>query len=86
MKHKYILPNFPGLKKAGYSYVDAEKRVDMVEFHIEDCEEFIYIIKLAQYDGFLIFRFLEGQRPVINIGHDEFIFKQYIFSKVLDGS
>ena len=86
MKHKYIFPNLPSLKESGYSYVDADKGVNVVEFHIDNCEEFIYLIKLTHYVGFLRFRFLEGQRPVINIGHDEFIFKQYIFSKVVYGS
>ena len=29
----------------------------MVEFHINDCEEFIYIIKGTHYSGFLSVRF-----------------------------
>ena len=52
----------------------------MVEFQINDCEELIYMIKGTHYGGFLSFRFMEGHIPVINIGHDECIFKQYIFS------
>ena len=51
----------------------------MAAFHIDYCEEFMYLIKGAHYGGFLSVRFPEGQRPVINIGHDECIFKQYIF-------
>ena len=38
---------FSGLKGAGYSYFDADKGVNMVEFHIDDCEEFIYLIKVT---------------------------------------
>ena len=67
---------FPGLKEAGYSYVDSDKGVDMVDFHTNDCEEFIYLIKGKNYGGFPSFRFPEGERPVMNIGHDERISKQ----------
>ena len=77
------------LKEAGYSYVDADKGVDVLEFHINDCEYFIYLIKGTHYGEFLSVMFTEGQIPVMNIGHDECIFKQYIFSpkswKVPDG-
>ena len=52
----------------------------MVEFHIDDCEEFKYLIKLTYSGGFPGFRFPEGQKPVINSGHDEFIFKKQTFS------
>ena len=85
-KAQKYFSKFPGLKEVGYSYVDAAKVVDMVEFHIDDFEYFIYLIKGTLYDGFLSVNFPEGKIPVMNIGHDEFIFKQYIFSKVLDGS
>ena len=49
----------------------------MVDFHINDCEDFIYLIKGKHYGGFLSVRLPEVQRPVSNIGHDEYIFKQY---------
>ena len=52
----------------------------MVYFHINDCEGFIYLIKGTHYGGFLSVRFPEGQIPVMNIGHDECIFKPYIIS------
>ena len=45
------------LKEAGYSYVDADKGVDIVEFHIDDCEKFIYLIKGTHYGGFLSVKF-----------------------------
>ena len=54
----------------------------MVEFHIDDCEEFIYLIKGTYCGGLISVRFPEGQIPVMNIGHNEFIFKQYIFSQI----
>ena len=69
----------PGLKGAGYSYVYADKGVYMLELYINDCEEFIYLIKVTHYCGFLSVRFMEGQRLVINIGHDEFILKKCFF-------
>ena len=53
--NKKIFAKFPGLKESGCSYVDTEKGVDMVEFHINDCEVFIYLIKGTYYDGFLSF-------------------------------
>ena len=56
----------------------------MVEFHINDFEYFIYLIKGTHYGGFLSVSFPEVQISVINIGHDECIFKQYILSKVVD--
>ena len=56
----------------------------MVEFHIDDFEDFIYLIKVTPYGGFLSARFLECQIPVINIVHDECIFKKYFFSEVVD--
>ena len=62
--------DLPGIKEPGYSYVDTGKEVNMVEFHIDNCEYYIYIIKGTHYGGFLSFRFPEGQRPVMNIGHD----------------
>ena len=40
-----------------------------------------YLIKGTYYSGFLSVRFMEVQIPVMNIGHDEFIFKQYTFSQ-----
>ena len=70
---------FPGIKEVGYSYADADKGVDMVELHINDFEDYIYLIKGTHYGGFLSVRFTGVQRPVINIVHDEFIFKQYNF-------
>ena len=71
--------NFPGLKESGYSYIYYIKEADMVEFHIDDCEYFIYLIKGTHYGGFLSVRFPEVQIPVMNICHDECVFKKYIF-------
>ena len=51
-----------------------------MELHINDCEYFIYLIKGTHYGGFLSVRFTEVQIPVENIGHDECIFRKYIFS------
>ena len=70
--------NSPGLKEAGYSYVDDGKVFDIMEFHINDCEDLIYLIKVTHHGGFLNVRFPEGQIPVINIGHDECIFNKLI--------
>ena len=67
---------FPGIKEWGYLYVDADKGVDMVKFHINDYEELIYLIKVTHYGGFLSVRYMEVQIPVMNIYHDECIFKQ----------
>ena len=61
---------FLGLKEAEYSYVNSNKGFDMVEFHIDDCKEFIYLIKGTYYGGFLSIRFPEGKRPIMNIDHD----------------
>ena len=43
----------------------------MVEFRIDDCEEFIYLIKGTHDGGFISVRFLGVKRLVIIICHDE---------------
>ena len=48
----------------------------MVEFHIDDCEDYIYIIKGTNYGGFLSDRFPEGRIPVMKIGHYKCILNQ----------
>ena len=57
----------------------------MVEFDINDCEDYIILIKGTNYGWFLSVRFPELQIPVMNIGHDECIFKKYIFPKSWTG-
>ena len=42
----------------------------MVEFHINDCECFLYLMRGTHYGGFLSVKFTEGQRTEMNIGHD----------------
>ena len=45
----------------------------MVDFHINDCEDYIYIIKGTDYGGLLSIIFPEGQRQIMNIGDNEYI-------------
>ena len=48
---KKYFAKFPGLKEVGYSYAVAEKGVNMVDFQINDCEYFIYLIRGTHYVG-----------------------------------
>ena len=57
----------------------------MVEFHINDCECFLYLMRGTHYGGFLSVKFTEGQRTEMNIGHDEGILKQNISPKSWTG-
>ena len=76
---------FHGLKEVWYLYVDADKVVDMVEFRIDDCEEFIYLIKGTHDGGFISVRFLGVKRLVIIICHDECVKAIHFSSKSWTG-
>ena len=76
-----VFAKLPGLKESGYSYVDADKGVNMVEFHNNDCKDFIYLIQGTNYGGFLSIRFPEGKRPVMINVYSSNTF----FYKVVDG-
>ena len=80
---------FPG---SGYRYKgcnpndDSDDVVDMVEYHVDTLPAFQDIIDASgekgKYGGWLSVRMQPGERPVICLGQDEAIFKQYIFTKM----
>ena len=54
----------------------------MVEFHVDTCKKFHKIRKkTTKWGGRLSVRLPVGIKPVILIGHNECIFKQYKFKK-----
>jgi hypothetical protein len=65
------------MKNTGFSYVDSLGN-QMVEFHVDN-------VKLGDeepvFGGKLSVCFPTGMKPLILIGHDECIFKQYCLSK-----
>ena len=79
---------FPG---SGYRYKvcnlndDSNDAIDLVEYHIDVLPQFQDIVdesgKKGKFEGCLIINMNLGERPVICLGQDEEIFKQYIFTK-----
>ena len=63
------------LKTQGYRFKkDGE---EWIEFHVDDHSEFFEEGAKCEYGGNLSVRFPEGENPLIRIGQDEAIFKQY---------
>lgn len=53
----------------------------MVEHHVDASEEFHFRMKDEPYGGKLSVRMQLNEKPLMIIGHDESIFKQYLISK-----
>jgi hypothetical protein len=69
------------LKNTGFSYKDSSDN-QMVEFHVDDLK--LFQQEMNEKNGFggrLSVRFPNHLKPLIIIGHDECIFKQYSLSK-----
>jgi hypothetical protein len=73
---------------SGYRYrgidPNANEEADMVEYHVDALPKFQEIVDASgergKYGGWLSVRMNPGERPVVCIGQDEAIFKQYIFT------
>ena len=66
-------------EKLGYKY--RHNGVDMVEYHVDDHKLFAAKCSSLQYGGNLSIHKPPTQKPLMIIGQDECIFKQYIFKK-----
>ena len=70
------------LKDSGYHYKDQDTGSDMVEYHIDACENFQQEMSTTEFGGKLSVRFTmqQTQKPLLIFGHDVCIFKQFTFS------
>jgi TfoX/Sxy family transcriptional regulator of competence genes len=69
-------------KNSGYEYTDQLTGQKMVEFHVDTCKTFMQQMnEETRFGGNLSVRMLPCQRPVIVMGQDECIVKQYSFTK-----
>lgn len=64
----------------GYEYVDQDTQLLYTEFHVDDCELFETVMCDTQYGGNLSVRRDTSKKPVVCLGQDECIFKQFSFS------
>ena len=80
LKEKGLINN----ELAGYCCKDLNG-VDMVEYHVDDCKK-IKMLELPPHGGNLSVRKPVDRPPVMIIGQDEAIFKQFLFvSKMWTG-
>ena len=68
------------IKDSGYHYI-TEEGIEMVEHHVDASEEFHFRMKDETYGGKLSVRMQPNEKPLMIIGHDESIFKQYLITK-----
>jgi hypothetical protein len=69
-------------KQSGYHYMDKLTGNEMVEFHVDTCRTFMdQMNKETTFGGNLSVRMLPCERPVIVMGQDECIVKQYSFTR-----
>ena len=67
---------------SGYEYTDRLTNKKMVEFHVDTCRTFMQKMNNeTRFGGNLSVRMLPCQRPVIVMGQDECIGKQYSFTR-----
>ena len=67
------------LEGEGHRYEDANGN-DMVEFHVDDSDEFLDRVEGTRFGGHLSVRKAADEKPLVCFGQDESIFKQYSFS------
>ena len=68
-------------KERGYKYIDPLSGLTMHEFHVDDLDNSHEKIEDSDFGGFLSVRKRDEDRPIIMIGQDECIFKQYLLVK-----
>ena len=55
----------------------------MAKFHVDASAKIVEIANKIKLGGYLSVRMAVGLRPIITLGHDECIFKQYQFTNKL---
>jgi hypothetical protein len=69
-------------KGSGFKYTDELTGKNMVEFHVDTCKEFMdKMNKESEFGGNLSVRFDTSKRPLVVLGQDECIAKQYLFTQ-----
>ena len=72
-KHKFIL-------KSGHFYTDIQTGTEMVEYHVDTCDHFHTMMKYSNFGGNISVTFPADEKPIVLLGHDECIFKQFQFT------
>jgi len=75
----HLSKQYPVLLQVGCEYVNKETDVEMVEYHVDTIPEFQTRMENVKFGGNLSVRIPPGVKPIIIIGQDEVIFKQYLF-------
>ena len=65
----------------GYCYCCTLDGNELYEFHVDDHEIFSVKCSHLPYGGYLSVRMPSGAKPLMIVGQDECIFKQYVFTK-----
>lgn len=63
----------------GYHYKDSNNN-EMVEFHVDDSPAFEHMVSTSKFGGNVSVRKNQHEKPIMSIGQDECIFKQYTFT------
>ena len=72
-KHKFLF-------KSGHFYTDEQTGKEMVEYHVNTCEHFHTMLQDSNFGGNLSVNFPANEKPIVLLGHDECIFKQFQFT------
>ncbi len=64
---------------SGYYYYNVDNKL-MVEFHVDDCSEFLTTLSNIPFRGMLSVRKAPEVKPLICFGHNECIFKQFVLT------
>jgi len=66
----------------GYRYTDDATGKNMVEYHVDDCDDFHKIMEReTAFGGRRSVRFTEDEPCTVIIGHDEAVIKQFLLTK-----
>ena len=68
-------------RNIAYQYIDPTTQLTMYEFHVDDLNNEYEKLKNAQFGGYLSVRKKDDERPIIMIGQDKCIFKQFLLVK-----
>jgi hypothetical protein len=69
-------------KGNGFKYTDERTSKEMIEYHVDTCKEFTERTKeKSEFSGNLSVQFDTEKRPLIVIGQDKCMVKQYLFTQ-----
>ena len=67
-------------KEYGYEYVDEATNRILVEFHVDDHPSFMEKVKHLPFGGNLSVRKRKDEKPLIQFGQDEAIYRQFLLT------